>query len=211
MTSGDKLQRTIESLQRKFADDSPEALRRVYDEWAGTYDDDLATLGYEAPQNAVALLAELLPDRNSLILDAGCGTGLVGHYLQQMGYGRLHGSDYSLDMLTEAQKTGHYEWVGVVDMTQEFPLATDLYAAALNVGVLGPRLPAMPMIPELIRVVQPGGLLLTVIREQWYADRLQEVVAQWVAAGQVMVVQDVIRPYFVHGGVNGRYLTLRKQ
>jgi predicted TPR repeat methyltransferase len=209
--SNKKLQRTIESLQRKFEDDSPEAVKQVYDDWAGTYDDDLATLGYAAPQNAVTVLADLLPNRDSLILDAGCGTGLVGHYLRQEGYGRLHGSDYSLDMLAEAQKTGHYEWVGVVDMTRPFPLTTDTYAAALCVGVLGPRLSAVPMIPELVRVMQPGGLLLVVIREQWYEDRLQAAVEQLVESKQVAIVQDVIRPYFVSGGVNGRYLALRKQ
>ena len=104
--SSDKLQKTIESLQRKFQDDSPEAVRQVYDDWAQTYDEDLDTLGYVAPQNAVALLADLLPDRESLILDAGCGTGLVGAYLQQAGYGRLHGSDYSPEMLAEAEKRG---------------------------------------------------------------------------------------------------------
>jgi hypothetical protein len=135
---------------------------------------------------------------------------LVGHYLRQAGYGRLHGTDYSPDMLVEARKSGHYEWVGVVDNTQEFPLATDTYAAALNVGVLGPRLSAVPMIPELLRVVQPGGLLLTVIREQWYADRLQGAIEHLVKTGQATVVQDVSRPYFVSGEVSGRYLTLRK-
>ena len=209
--SSNELQRTLQSLQRKLEEDSPEAVRQVYDSWAETYDDDLATLGYVAPQQAAALLAELRPNRDGFILDAGCGTGLVGHYLQQAGYTRLHGSDYSLDMLAEAQKTGHYEWVGIVDMTQPFPLMSDFYAAALCVGVLGPRLSALPMIPELMRVLQPGGLLLVVIREQWYEERLQMTVEQLVAEGRVTVVQDVIQPYFMSGAVNGRYIALGRQ
>ena len=95
-------------------------------------------------------------------------------------------------------------------MTRPFPLASDLYTAAVNVGVLGPRLSAVPMIPELIRVVEPGGLLMTVIREQWYVERLEGVVAQLLETRQVTVVQDVVMSYFVREGVNGRYLTLRK-
>ena len=102
------------------------------------------------------VLANISLDRNSLILDGGCGTGLVGHYMQQRGYKRLHGCDYSTEMLKGAEQTGYYEWLGVVDMTQPFPLENNLYDVSLCVGVLGPRLSAVPMVPELVRVVKPG-------------------------------------------------------
>ena len=201
----------IQALQQKTEDDSVEAVRHVYDEWAGSYDSDLRDLGYVAPREATAVLTGISLDPNSLILDGGCGTGLVGHYLQQQGYKRLHGCDYSTKMLKGAERTGYYEWLGVVDMTQPFPLDSNLYDVSLCVGVLGPRLSAVPMVQELVRVVKPDGLMLVVIREQWYADRLQAAIAGLVNAGDVTVVREEIRPYFEKGGFNGRYLTLRKQ
>ena len=201
----------IQVLQQKTENDNVDAVRQVYDEWAGSYDSDLRELGYVAPREATAVLADILPNQNSLILDGGCGTGLVGHYLQQQGFSQLHGCDYSTEMLQEAEKTDYYHWLGVVDMTQPFPIESNLYDVSLCVGVLGPRLPAEPMLPELVRVVKPGGLVLVVIREQWYVERLQTAVNQLLEAGRVTVVREEIRPYFEKGGIDGRYLTLRKQ
>lgn len=209
--SNENKQSHIEALQKKIENDSVEAVRQVYDDWAGKYDSDLRELGYVAPREATAVLADMLAHRESLILDGGCGTGLVGHYLQQQGFKRLHGCDYSTEMLRGAGQTGYYQWLGVVDMTQLFPLESNSYDVSLCVGVLGPRLPAVPMIPELVRVVKPGGLLLTVIREEWYEARLGAAVAELVEAGDVEVVREEIRPYLVQGDVNGRYVFLRKQ
>ena len=42
--------------------------------------------GYVAPKEAVRKLKNILPDRNSLILDVGCGTGLFGRLLKNEGY-----------------------------------------------------------------------------------------------------------------------------
>ena len=208
--SNNNEQNYIQSLQQKTENDNVDAVRQVYDDWAGSYDSDLRDLGYVAPREATAVLTEILPNRNSLILDGGCGTGLVGYYLQQQGYTQLHGCDYSTEMLAGAEKTGYYDWLGVVDMTQPFPLENARYDAALCVGVLGPRLPAEPMVPELVRVVKPGGLVLLVIREEWYVDRLQTAIQQVMSDNLAMVEREKIRPYIVEGDVNGRYLTLRK-
>ena len=42
-------------------------------------------LGYVADIEACERLIALIPDRQARILDAGCGTGLVGRRLQQAG------------------------------------------------------------------------------------------------------------------------------
>ncbi len=201
----------IQSLQQKTEHDSVDAVRQVYDDWATKYDDDLREMEYVAPQEATVILTQLLPTKNSLILDGGCGTGLIGQLLQQEGFTHLHGCDYSPEMLAEAEKTRLYHWLGVVDMTQTFPLENATYDASLCVGVLGPRLPSHPMIPELIRVVKPKGLMLAVIREQWYADRLRPTIEQVIVDGQATMVHEEIRPYFEKGNINGRYIALQKQ
>ncbi len=84
---------------------SKDELATVYGEWAEQYDTDLVDeMGYVAPVIASQLLQEYVDDLNARILDAGCGTGLVGEDLHQKGYHNLEGFDYSVQML-EKPKT----------------------------------------------------------------------------------------------------------
>ncbi|MEM7031349.1 MAG: class I SAM-dependent methyltransferase [Chloroflexota bacterium] len=205
-----KLDQTIDSLQRKHKNDGPDAVRQVYDDWAKTYDDDLETMGYVAPSNSVKQLLEAQLDPTALILDARCGTGLVGHYLQQQMFTRLHGIDYSPEMLDEARESGNYAWLGIADLTKPVQLADNHYDAVLCVGVMGPRLGADPLVSELVRVAKPGGLILIVIREEWHAEVLEPAVAQLADQNLATVVQSVTLPYFVEKKIAGRYVTLQK-
>ena len=51
----------------------------IYEEWASSYERDLLSeYGYVAPRIAVDAFAEACPERDTPIIDFGCGTGLVG-------------------------------------------------------------------------------------------------------------------------------------
>ena len=104
--------------------DNPGDKQSLFDDWAPTYDHDLVNeLGYVADIEACERLIALIPDRQARILDAGCGTGLVGRRLQQAGYTQIHGSDYSEKMLDEARATGAYVSLVQHDLTR--PVETD--------------------------------------------------------------------------------------
>lgn len=77
----------------------------AYKEWAGQYENDtVGAFGYVAHIVSAKALDEALDDKDSLILDAGYGTGLVGKELAGIGYGNLDALDYSREMLEEAER-----------------------------------------------------------------------------------------------------------
>ena len=102
-------------LNRAYGASSPESLQKVYSTWAKDYDADLARMGYRFPSLASAVLARYCLNRQTPILDAGSGTGLVGTRLHDLGYRNLTALDFSEEMLQEARKRGIYlriEWGG---------------------------------------------------------------------------------------------------
>src|SRR5262245_16986455 len=84
----------------------PEEAAARYDQWAQSYDDDLASWSYQAP----AVVAETVVTRHPAadsVLDVGCGTGLVGRALRARGFeGRIVGLDISEASLEVAEQCG---------------------------------------------------------------------------------------------------------
>ncbi len=90
---------------------------------AERYDKDLIDeMGYVAPAIASQLLQGYVEDQHIRILDAGCGTGLVGADLHQNGYLNLEGLDYSVQMLEKAKDKGVYTRLHQGDLTGRLDL-----------------------------------------------------------------------------------------
>ena len=82
----------------------------IYDEWATAYEQDLVdAYGYVSPATAADRLAGLVTDRDTPIVDYGCGTGLVGVELARRGFTTIDGVDVAAAMLDEARAKGCYE------------------------------------------------------------------------------------------------------
>nr|MBP9054382.1 class I SAM-dependent methyltransferase [Ilumatobacteraceae bacterium] len=77
---------------------SPEELAERYQQWAAEYDSDLDGMQWLAPR-ACAERCLHFAGHGAAVLDAGCGTGLVGLHLHELGVGRLVGLDLSSAML----------------------------------------------------------------------------------------------------------------
>ena len=74
-------------LKRAYGLETSDEARALYRDWASTYDAHLENgLLYRAPQRIAETLAEVVEDSAALILDVGCGTGLVGDYLDHLGF-----------------------------------------------------------------------------------------------------------------------------
>ena len=91
-------------LARAYALTGPDDARALYDEWATSYDTDLAdeAQGYVAPERAADTVARVAGVSGE-ILDAGCGTGLVGVALVDRGATTIDGVDLSPGMLARAE------------------------------------------------------------------------------------------------------------
>lgn len=97
-----------------------EYVREVFDEFAETFESHLGQLGYDAPEWAGRVVAEILPESKPkpfVALDAGCGTGLCGPFLRPLT-DRLVGVDLSSKMLEKANATESYSELVECDLME---------------------------------------------------------------------------------------------
>lgn len=202
----DERSKAVERLDRvRRGADSPEATRKLYDDWAQIYDKDLTDLhGYVAPQATARALAELMPDRSAPVLDVGCGTGLVGRALAANGCTCIDGVDISPEMLAEAEKKGVYRNLTAEDLSQGASAATDSYAAVIGVGVFSRQMLQPDVFDELVRLVRPGGHLALVVRgDQFEADGFGAKVRDLTANGRWRILAQETVPYLDTLGETG--------
>ena len=77
-----------------------EDVATYYDNWSRDYDETLADWRYDAPEQVASMLkTELSP--KSVVLDAGCRTGLSGRALRSTGFEIVDGMTCRL----------HYLWL----------------------------------------------------------------------------------------------------
>jgi predicted TPR repeat methyltransferase len=151
--------------------ETTEELAEAYKNWAGDYDrDTLDTMGYVGPHVATSMLDGHLDSKACRVLDAGCGTGLVGEYLNRMGYQNVDAIDYSRDMLDEAEKKGVYQQLFQEDMNKELNIPDDSYDATICVGTFTYAHVGPHAFDELVRVTRPGGHICFSIRDGAYQE-----------------------------------------
>lgn len=141
-------------------------LANRYDEWASEYEDDLVDPG--GPRESVALLTKYVPSRHARILDAGCGTGLVGSLLAKQGYDNLEGLDLSTGMLEQARQKRCYRNLTQQALGEKLDFSDHGFDAVVSVGVFVCGHAPSSSFVELIRITKPGGHILFTLRPEFY-------------------------------------------
>ena len=78
-------------------------ISQEYDELSHNYDSLLVDIvGYLDPEQISTVIQEMNLIQNSKVLDIGCGTGLLGKNLKNLGFNEVHGIDASNGMLSRA-------------------------------------------------------------------------------------------------------------
>lgn len=143
-------------LDAAYALGGVEANRKLYADWAETYDSDFAgDMDYLLPDHVAD--AFVRADRVGPVLDLGAGTGLVGQALAQRGIAPVDGTDLSQDMLDRAAQKSVYRRLFSGDMTDRLPVDAGSYngivcAGTFTHGHVGPE-----ALPEVLRCLAPGG------------------------------------------------------
>lgn len=146
-------------------------LMDAYKNWAALYDrDTLDVMGYVGPQIAAIMLDGHLDTKKSRILDAGCGTGLVGEALNRLGYTSVDAMDYSSDMLEHAKEKDVYDRIFQEDMNRPLEIPDNTYDATICVGTFTYAHVGPHAFDELIRITRPGGPICFTIRDGAYQD-----------------------------------------
>ncbi|WP_419787432.1 class I SAM-dependent DNA methyltransferase [Pseudodesulfovibrio sp.] len=165
------MQETPEIWIATYEAKTPEELSEAYRLWACDYDHDTCEgMGYVGPKVAADLLDRHLDSCKAKVLDAGCGTGLVGKSLNQMGYERLHAMDISKDMLAEAENKDVYDKLFQADMSRNLHIAADSYDATICVGAFTYAHVGPEAFDELARITRPGGYICFSLRDGAYQE-----------------------------------------
>ena len=165
---GDGMTTREERLKKVYDPKDTGELMEIYDEWSDTYDRDLEKYDYVGHLNCASQMAAHNPDRGEPVLDAGCGTGLVGEELQSKGFAVLDALDLCDGMLEKAGDKGVYRSRIRADLSKRLNIADNAYggvtcAGTFTLGHVGPEAFA-----ELARVTRPGGVVCFTIREGAY-------------------------------------------
>ncbi|NNJ74585.1 MAG: class I SAM-dependent methyltransferase [Anderseniella sp.] len=172
----------------------PEEIAGHYDRWSESYDADMAVAGYRHPAICLALLSRHLPRGTEPLLDAGAGTGLVGEWLGIMGYPRVEALDISEGMLAVARKKGVYSDVHQLALGGPLPFADNAYAGIISAGVFTTGHVGAHGVDELIRICQPGGVLVLTVKDTLWTEAFAAHVSDLQASGKVTLVEQT-SPY----------------
>ena len=160
------------NLHEKSLDDDL-CKESVYRDWADNYDDDVDSIGYRAPEEVAKIVQQKIPDAR-LILDAGCGSGLVGEHICNI-YDDvsffMDGCDISEDLMDIARdKKRGYRELKKVDLKATIPYETDTYDALVCCGVFLQGHFGIECLDEMLRVVHPKGSVVFTVRSSFYED-----------------------------------------
>lgn len=189
---------------------SPEDAKKLYGDWASTYDQELvAENAYTGPELAAAVLARELSHRDARIIDIGCGTGLVGERLRDTGFSNIDGLDLVPEMLAVAAAKGTYNELVEADLLKGAPLADATYDAAISVGTFTHNHVGPAGLDEVLRLVRPGGLFVVMINVEAYAsDGYEAKFAQLVKDGRCRIRTTEEGILFGTTGLVGRIMVL---
>ena len=181
--------------QRVYAASSVGESRDLYDEWASKYDDDVSAADYATPELAAQAVTKLLRslDRKDItILDAGCGTGLVGLRLKDLLDDvrfSITGLDLSEKMLAMAEVKKVYDNLQQADLSQPLALESNRFDVVVCVGTLTRGHVGPSVLGEFVRVAMPGGFVVaTVLDEIWESAGFKKEVDRLSHTGQVEVL-----------------------
>jgi SAM-dependent methyltransferase len=171
----------------------------VYDGWAESYDAEMARAGYRHPAIGLAMLARFAPERAGPVLDAGCGTGLMGDWLKLLGFNPVVGLDLSDGMLAVARRRGCYDALHRLALGGPLPFADGGFANVISIGVFTTGHVGAEGLPELTRVLRPGGaIVLTVKTTLW-----ESAIRPALEGDDRLAILDVTAPYVSMPGEQG--------
>jgi predicted TPR repeat methyltransferase len=168
-------------FDKVYTTTAQDEVETLYDDWAGTYDDDVTGNGYMTPGRVAAALAAHLPERSTPILDFACGTGLSGMALADEGFSVIDGCDLSEPMLKTARARGIYRHLVKLAPDEAPDAAPGDYGAIAAIGALSPGAAPAYYLEILLGCLAPGGLLALsyndhTLAEPEYTSRLARAV-----------------------------------
>lgn len=145
--------------------------RKVYADWAESYDADVAAWGYATPARIAMALRRTGANVDKGVLDYGCGTGLCGLALRAAGFDVIDGTDISPEMLEKAQAREVYRALWLGEPGSLGHVGPGDYAAIAACGVVSLGAAPPETLDLLIGAMAPGTRLAFSFNQATMADR----------------------------------------
>ena len=129
-----------------------------YSQWAKTYDAELAEMGYESPRRCAEALAKFTK-LDAPIMDIGCGTGLSGQALADVGFTNITGSEVNEEMLAYARSRSAYKSVAHVSIEDPLPFERGTYDIITAIGVISSGAAPASLLHDCLAKLSSGGLI----------------------------------------------------
>jgi predicted TPR repeat methyltransferase len=165
-------------LDKAYSVKTPEDSRRLYAEWASTYNETFIKANdYVYPRTIAQKFDELIPRSDiQTVVDIGCGTGAIGSYLANLRPNlNITGVDISREMLAEASKIKRiddspvYNDLIEVDLTAELPKKS--FDAMISAGTFTHGHLGAETFISLIALVRFNGWLVIGINAEHFLSQ----------------------------------------
>ncbi|MCP4431905.1 MAG: methyltransferase domain-containing protein [Gammaproteobacteria bacterium] len=183
-----------------------------YKKWADDYDHQmLENLNYLSPTLIAQILVKYLDNRNSRILDMGCGTGLTSMLLHQQGYTDIDGLDFSADMLRVAGERCIYNRLIEADLNKPLSIDDCQYEAAISSGTFTHGHVGAEPLDEIFRILTKGGLLACTIHlDLWQSRGFETKLQQLIDDGSIKCLYREQDCYYEGGEPEGWFCVYQK-
>lgn len=145
-------------LEHAYEIHGPEDAKRLYADWASTYDTSFGEgWGYVAPREIARIMLREMAAEDTPILDIGAGTGAVGEHLNGTLADAL---DITPEMLEVARGKGLYRNLITADLTKPLDLPDDTYGGVISCGTFTHGHVGPECLPELLRITRRGAIFV---------------------------------------------------
>ena len=150
---------------------STDEVRDLYDDWSKNdkYNQDMIDWEYSGPREVVSAFLPHASNKGIKILDAGCGSGLVGEELSKEGYSIIHGADIAAKLMNSIP-AGLYQELHNIDLNKPINFTDDFFDAVLCVGTFTFGHVKAKALSEFTRIVKSGGIIGFTINEGVFLD-----------------------------------------
>ena len=181
----------------------------VYADWADTYDAEVSARGYRTPMRLANALSQFA-DAETPLLDFGCGTGIGGAALRQVGFTTIDGTDITKEMLAKAAASGIYRatWVSSPD---DMGFDAGAYHVIVAVGVISLGAAPAATLAPLVEKLPTGGLLALSFNDPTLADNSYATALNSLCdAGKAEVIFREHGPHLDDVGMGADVIILRR-
>ena len=179
-------------------------LELIYRNWAKNYEHDVINLaGYVGHLITSELLLSYLKKDKAKVLDAGCGTGLVGEFLFNNNFKNVEGVDFSEEMLSIASSKKVYQSLKLVDLTKKLDYEDNLFDAVICAGTFTCGHVGPDALREMVRITKQGGYIcFTVRKQEWEASPYLQIMDDLEKTDSWRKLEKVTKDYNVKEGVS---------